>query len=97
MTEDVTMSKRQERQRFIRYYKDETGEREIDMHKVAEYAKRSDRLHRLDELGSNLFVGHGSSLLTGGPFKRRPMCRITQFTDTEPGVIVPLAERDQIR
>lgn len=34
------MSKRQERQRFIRYYKDETGEREIDMHKVAEFAKR---------------------------------------------------------
>lgn len=34
------MSKRQERQRFIRYYKDETGEREIDMHKVAEFAKK---------------------------------------------------------
>jgi hypothetical protein len=26
-------------QRFIRHYKEETGEREIDMHKVAEYAK----------------------------------------------------------
>lgn len=34
------MSKRQERQRFIRHYKDETGEREIDMRKVAEFAKR---------------------------------------------------------
>jgi hypothetical protein len=34
------MSKRQERQRFIRHYKDVTGEREIDMHKVAEFAKR---------------------------------------------------------
>lgn len=33
------MSKQQERQRFIRYYKDETGELEIDMHKVAEFAK----------------------------------------------------------
>lgn len=33
------MSKRQERQRFIRHYKDETGETEIDMHKVAAYAK----------------------------------------------------------
>jgi hypothetical protein len=32
------MSKRQERQRFIRHYKDVTGEREIDMHKVAEFA-----------------------------------------------------------
>lgn len=34
------MSARQERQRFIRHYKDETGEREIDMRKVAEYAKK---------------------------------------------------------
>ena len=33
------MSKRQEKQRFIRYYKDQTGELEIDMHKVAEFAK----------------------------------------------------------
>jgi cystathionine beta-lyase family protein involved in aluminum resistance len=36
-TRDV--SKRQERQRFIRHYKDVTGEREIDMHKVAAFAK----------------------------------------------------------
>ena len=36
------MSKRQERQRFIRYYKDQTGELEIDMHKVAEFAKSKD-------------------------------------------------------
>ena len=34
------MSQRQERQRFIRYYKEQTGEHEIDMHKVAEFAKR---------------------------------------------------------
>jgi hypothetical protein len=34
------VSARQERQRFIRRYKDETGEREIDMRKVAEFAKR---------------------------------------------------------
>lgn len=34
------MSKRQERQRFIRHYKEVTGESEIDMHKVAAYAKR---------------------------------------------------------
>jgi hypothetical protein len=34
------VSKRQERQRFIRHYKDVTGEQEIDMHKVAAYAKR---------------------------------------------------------
>ncbi len=34
------MSKRQERQRFIRYYREKTGETEIDMHKVAEYAKK---------------------------------------------------------
>ena len=33
------MSMRKERQRFIRYYKDQTGEREVDMHKVAEFAK----------------------------------------------------------
>jgi hypothetical protein len=33
------MSKRQERQRFIRHYKDVKGEQEIDMHKVAAYAK----------------------------------------------------------
>lgn len=33
------MTKRQERQRFIRHYKDTTGERELDMHKVAEFAK----------------------------------------------------------
>jgi hypothetical protein len=35
------MATRQERQRFIRHYKDQTGEREIDMHKVAEFAKRT--------------------------------------------------------
>jgi hypothetical protein len=34
------MSKRQERQRFIRHYKEVTGDREIDMHKVAEFAKK---------------------------------------------------------
>jgi hypothetical protein len=33
------MSKRQERQRFLRHYKEETGEQEIDMHKVAAFAK----------------------------------------------------------
>ncbi len=33
------MSKRQERQRFIRFYKDKTGEPEIDMNKVAALAK----------------------------------------------------------
>lgn len=33
------MSKRQERQRFIRHYKDKMDEQEIDMHKVAAYAK----------------------------------------------------------
>lgn len=33
------MSQRQERQRFIRHYKEVTGETEIDMHKVAEFAK----------------------------------------------------------
>jgi hypothetical protein len=32
------MSKRKEMQRVIRAYKDETGEREIDMHKVAKWA-----------------------------------------------------------
>jgi hypothetical protein len=32
------MSKKKEMQRFIRYYKDETGEVEVDMHKVAEFA-----------------------------------------------------------
>ena len=30
----------EERQRFIRHYKDVTGEQKIDMHKVAAYAKR---------------------------------------------------------
>lgn len=34
------MGKRLERQRFIRHYKAETGESEIDMHKVAEFAKK---------------------------------------------------------
>lgn len=34
------MSKRQDRQRFIRHYRDVTGEREVDMHKVAAFAKR---------------------------------------------------------
>lgn len=34
------MSKRQDRQRFIRHYKDVTGEHEIDMRKVAEFAKK---------------------------------------------------------
>lgn len=32
------MSSRQERQRFIRYWMDQTGEHEIDMHKVALFA-----------------------------------------------------------
>ena len=34
------MSKRQNMQSFIRHYRDETGEREIDMRTVAEHAKR---------------------------------------------------------
>lgn len=34
------MSKRQKRQRFIRFYKEQTGETEISMHKVAEFAKK---------------------------------------------------------
>lgn len=34
------MSKRQERQRFIRHYKEATGVTEIDMHDVARFAKR---------------------------------------------------------
>jgi len=33
------VSKRQERQRFIRFYKEQTGESEINMNKVAEFAK----------------------------------------------------------
>jgi hypothetical protein len=33
------MSRRQERQRFIRHYKEVTGEREIDMHKVADFCE----------------------------------------------------------
>lgn len=33
------MSKRQERQRFLLYYREKTGENEIEMHKVAEFAK----------------------------------------------------------
>ncbi|MFO1174922.1 MAG: hypothetical protein U1E48_06900 [Paracoccaceae bacterium] len=35
------MSKRQERQRFIRFYKEKTGESEISMRKVAEFAKEN--------------------------------------------------------
>ena len=34
------MSNRQDMQRFIRHYKDETGEREIDMYKVAQHAAK---------------------------------------------------------
>jgi|ERR1700719_2033712 len=34
------MSKKREMQRLIRAYKDETGERELDMHKVAKWAVR---------------------------------------------------------
>ena len=34
------MSKRQERQRFLRHWQEVTGEKEIDMHKVAEFAKK---------------------------------------------------------
>jgi len=34
------MATRQERQRFLRYYRDETGEKELDMHKVAAFAKK---------------------------------------------------------
>src|SRR5258708_5163910 len=33
------MSTTQQRQRFIRHYKEQTGETEIDMHKVAKFAK----------------------------------------------------------
>jgi hypothetical protein len=35
-----TVSKRQERQRFIRHYKETTGATEIDMHEVARFAKK---------------------------------------------------------
>lgn len=34
------MGKRLERQRFIRFYKEQTGETEIDMRKVADFAKK---------------------------------------------------------
>src|SRR5690348_15453213 len=34
------MSTRQQRQKFIRYYKDKTGKRELDMHDVAQFAKK---------------------------------------------------------
>lgn len=34
------MSKRQERQRFIRFYKEQTGATEVDMHEVAKFAKK---------------------------------------------------------
>jgi len=34
------MSKLQDKQKFIRFYKEKTGETEIDMHKVAELAKQ---------------------------------------------------------
>jgi hypothetical protein len=37
---DMPMSKRQEMQRFLRYYKEQTGEHELDMRRVAEFAKR---------------------------------------------------------
>jgi hypothetical protein len=33
------MASRHERQKFIRFYKEQTGETEIDMHKVAAFAK----------------------------------------------------------
>lgn len=33
-------TKRQEMQRLIRFYKDETGEKEVDMHKVAAFATK---------------------------------------------------------
>ena len=36
----LRVSKRQEMQRFIRYYKEKTGEREVDMRKVAALAKK---------------------------------------------------------
>jgi len=35
------MSKRQEMQRFIRYYKEQTGATEVDMHKVAAFAQQT--------------------------------------------------------
>jgi len=34
------MGARQDRQRFLRHYKDVTGDKELDMHKVAEFAKK---------------------------------------------------------
>jgi len=37
------VSKRQERQRFIRYNKEQTSESEINMNKVAEFAKTQGR------------------------------------------------------
>src|ERR1022692_2963739 len=33
-------TKVQERQRFIRYYKEQTGAKEVDMHEVAEFARK---------------------------------------------------------
>lgn len=34
----ILTTKRQEKQNFIRYYKDETGETEVNMHEVAKFA-----------------------------------------------------------
>src|SRR3569833_3331266 len=38
--EVMDMSKRNDMQRFLRHYKDETGERELDMLKVAQHAAK---------------------------------------------------------
>jgi len=37
---DTVASKIQERQRFIRFYKEQTGETDVDMHDVARFAQR---------------------------------------------------------
>lgn len=72
------MSRIAERQKFIRYWKDETGETEIDMHKVAEFAMKlgwdappplepTDRLAKLFRDAARQDIRHDRK--TGRPYR----------------------------
>lgn len=80
-------SKRQEMQKLIRYYKDATGEKEVDMHKVASFAlklgwKLPTPANPLDLLAKQLSAAAREEIRhdakTGRPYRANHALSITQ-------------------
>ena len=90
------MSKTAERQRLIRAYRDETGETEIDMRKVAEYAVSkgwplpppSDPLDNLAKLFADAArIEIRQDPKTGNPYRANWACYLSGGRSSEPELV----------